>query len=378
MSGRDCNGKRRTPTPRWGMVGRFPALLLAALLLSTIGAHGDETAPRKATPMGIFSVGDDRLEPVAGFRFLSPKVGQTVRPGEVLEYSLAHDGDTIPQQVVVEADFFAGMPPAKLSRAPFAGQWQVPADLFGRVEIQAEGRFGPVRDYPIRRASVFVHVLPAGPPSAIHMELGPQFTVQDGEGRPWQLKITGDYGQGRVWPQTDPGTGTVFESLDPNIATVSPTGWVKGHVQGRTLLAIRNAGWLEYVPVTVLDADGQPSPPDDVTQHLSVSIQVEHERPDLGLRIARVTARNQSPDPLWMPLWLILDGTLPPAHQITGNSVPEAVCSRLQYRYDVPRKAYLLPGDEIEASMTFAWPGPADVTIVPRVLAAEKLDRRCR
>ena len=365
---------RGLPTPPRRRAGGLSGLVAIVFLVSP-GIQA-KPPPREAKATGVVVVETAEAEPTEGFRFVSPVRGKGVHPGDIVEYSLAYDADAIPRRVVVEADFFAGMEPVTLTRPPFEGRWRVPEDVFGRVELFALGEFEPTAFYAKRRAVVYVHVLPAAPPVAMLANGGWSYSVREGGVKPLQLEVIGDYGQGRQWPLADSATGTAFESLDPWIASVSPTGRVTGHDPGRTLVAVRNGHLTEYVHMTVLDANGEPPAPDDITENVAILITVERENPERGYRTARVSVRNESARPLWMPLWLLLDGTTEPAFGRSAD--PRPVCRRLHYPFDAPGKAPLLPGGELQVGeLTYAWPPPDGATITPRVLAATGMQPPC-
>jgi len=156
----------------------------------------------------------------------SPASGTVVAPGQSVNVTLvANSGVTLSSVLLV------GPSVAQVDSAPpFEIMFQVPFEAVGDYVISAAGTDGAGQYYSSNQVTLVVQ------PSAalVSLSIAPDSPVLFGAGDTLQLAVVGSYSDGVDRDVTD--LGTIFDSANPGIATVSGTGLVTAVTTGAVLV----------------------------------------------------------------------------------------------------------------------------------------------
>ncbi len=172
--------------------------------------------------------------------------GAQAAPGDMLPVEVTAGSDFGLQRALVVSRFDAVL----LEGPDFAGALKVPEDFLGEIELLAFGVDASdtftVIDTPVV-VSVTIDIELTGL-SILNTDM---LLVEADDLR--QVYVTGTFADGQTRSVTDPGTGTVYASADPDIAEVTPNGVVIGLVAGVTTISAANSGLQDSISVEVVN-----------------------------------------------------------------------------------------------------------------------------
>jgi hypothetical protein len=177
-----------------------------------------------------------------------PSAGASVTPGATVHVEVAAAAGEVVQQLHATAlgDLVAAAPGALSLDVP------VPADAVGPLVIMATARLANGRD---AFAAVDV-VADPGPLDRIEIGAPPSLTHV---GQLAQLEVHGFFADGVSRDLTHPDRGTTYQSSDPAVLGVDPSGLVQARTQGTAQVLVLSRGRSATATIRV----AVPSPPDD-------------------------------------------------------------------------------------------------------------------
>lgn len=232
-------------------------------------------------------------EPVAAFKIVEPKEGDSLQPGSIISarVDLGKDRGIVKvryywyreeDEVLVEQDNITTAPGsitapvAMIGEAdgdpPFGGLLLVPHDGIGPMRLLAVAEISRGR---LSSRSVFDEVMVTVEPTASlltidfatdkPLQLGragqsSAFGHVDSLGKIFELPVVGEFSDGVTRRISSPETGTTYESSNPAVITTLPGGLFQITGNGKTTITVSNRGKQAQldVEVTVNDEPNQP------------------------------------------------------------------------------------------------------------------------
>lgn len=167
-------------------------------------------------------------------------------PGDVLPVAVTAASSFDLQRALVVSRFDAVL----LDGPDFAGELMLPADFLGEIELLAFG-VDASDVFTVIDAPVAVNVRIDSALTGLSILNTDMLLFEFDDFR--QVYVTGTFADGQTRSITDPGTGTVYVSADPNIVEVTRNGLVIGLVPGVTTLAATNSGFQDSIRVEVVN-----------------------------------------------------------------------------------------------------------------------------
>lgn len=180
-----------------------------------------------------------------GVRIVSPAPGTTVAPGQTIEVVVEPTSGANVQRVLVLGTDAAAID----EQPPFRLQLTVPANLSGDFPLSALGA-NATGDY-FTGDSVHLRVRPTA--DLLKLDLKPDDVVLIGTGSTRPMTTVGEYADGIVRDLTDPVTGTLYQSVNSSIVSVSSAGQITARSLGTTTIVARNGEDQDSITVRVLE-----------------------------------------------------------------------------------------------------------------------------
>jgi len=169
-----------------------------------------------------------------GVQFSAPADGAIFASGDTVQVSLAGANGFNPTRVLLLAQDQVLVD----DQAPFDFQFEIPLGVAGAVPLAAmaedvDGDFA-------RTDGIVIFAEPAATLEQVGIVNGAMFL--NGLFDRQRLAVIGEFSDGISRDLTDPSTGTVYTSADPEIASVDEFGTVNPHVDGATIVMAANGG----------------------------------------------------------------------------------------------------------------------------------------
>jgi len=172
--------------------------------------------------------------------------GAQVAPGEVLPVKVTAANGFDLQQALVVSRFDAVL----VESPDFEGELTVPEDFLGGIELLAFG-VDPADTFTVIDTPVAVSVTIDSELTGLSILNTDMLLFEADDLR--QVYVNGTFADGQTRSITDPGTGTVYISADPDIAEVTANGVVIGLVGGITTISAVNSGLQDSISVEVVN-----------------------------------------------------------------------------------------------------------------------------
>lgn len=183
----------------------------------------------------------------AGLTITSPAPGSSVTSGQVIQVTVEPSASVTVTQVLLTGPSVAqidGAPPFQLSL-------KVPVEAIGSFTLTAVGSN--------EQGQLFTSgelTLEAQPPATLtSLELLPRDPLLLGPGHTVHLTALGHFSDGVVRDLSDPSLGTLFSSVEPDVAKVSAAGVVTAMKPGVTTLLARNGEVQDSITLNILPGE---------------------------------------------------------------------------------------------------------------------------
>lgn len=211
---------------------QFPAPASAGMRVP-----GTRGALPVAASRGSISLTED------GVQFTAPADGAIFASGDTVQVSLAGANGFNPTRVLLLAQDQVLVD----DQAPFDFQFEIPLGVAGAVPLAAIAE--DVGGGFARTEGIVTIAEPAATLEQVGIVNGAMFL--NGLFDRQRLAVIGEFSDGISRDLTDPSTGTVYTSADPEIASVNELGAVSPHRDGGTVLMATNGGLQDSIPVEV-------------------------------------------------------------------------------------------------------------------------------
>jgi len=172
--------------------------------------------------------------------------GSQAAPGDLLPVAVTAGGGFDLQRALVVSRFDAVL----LEGPVFEGELTLPEDFIGELELLAFGVDGS-DSFTVIDTPVTVNVTVDSALTGLSILNTDMLLFEFDDLR--QMYVTGTFADGETRVITDPGTGTVYASAEPDIVEITPDGLVIGLVPGVTTLSASNSGFQDSISVEVVN-----------------------------------------------------------------------------------------------------------------------------
>jgi hypothetical protein len=219
---------------------------------------------------------------------LSPLPGTVVRSGQLVTIRVGPSGgETIESVLLATSEGRADAPPLAGSPGIFEGQVRIPGAAAGPELVLVAATLAGSGRVVTNHVEI---VADPGPLMRLELVQPPALTFV---GQVLQLEVRGVFEDGATRDLSSPETGTRYESSDPTILGIDPSGLVQARRAGTASVRVRCRGLvaLAAVSVAVPDPPGNTIPVAEAGPHRIVS--------PLSVVVLSGTASNDSDgDPL--------------------------------------------------------------------------------
>ncbi|HEX2642867.1 MAG TPA: choice-of-anchor L domain-containing protein [Thermoanaerobaculia bacterium] len=179
-----------------------------------------------------------------GVRIASPTPGTIVSPGQTLEVVVEPVSGAKVQRVLLTGPEVAAVD----QQAPFRLQITVPLDTAGALDLKPLGA-NAAGDYFTGNG---VQLIVRPTTQLTKLDLQPDEIILTGTGASRPLTVVGTYADGVIRDITEPLAGTTYQTVDPEIVTVSPQGRLTAQGAGTTTVVARNGEVQDSITVRIL------------------------------------------------------------------------------------------------------------------------------
>lgn len=302
----------------------------------------------------------------SGIEFVSPSIGQTVRPGETLAIQIAVDPSLDVDQVVIWPTFGRPLDPIT---SPYETTVTIPQGGGGHAALIAYAENSAERGHTVS-TSIDISVVPDRPP--VEMALYDKSMLFGTPSvKPQRISGSLRYPDGHWRSLWYPAYGVTYSSDDPNVATVDSSGTVTPVNPGRAFITVQVETLTQWVKATVRDPDSPPLAPLDHTSSVSIGASGFRVDPIGGHILQQVLISNPSASPLHSPLILVLENLADSVQLSNGAGKTRNIAPvGAPYVFIPVEEGMFRPGATAEVELRFLSPYDDAVRYDARVYAA--------
>jgi hypothetical protein len=123
-----------------------------------------------------------------------------------------------------------------------------------------------------------------------------------------RVRLTGLYDNGIELDFSHPSMGTVYQSVNPEIADVDSEGRVVALAQGHTVIIATNGEHTAFASVVVTSSIGETLPPESVADQIEIQGSGFRLNRNSGFFVQELVVVNRQPIPVRGPLLIRLNG----------------------------------------------------------------------
>lgn len=311
---------------------------------------------------------------------ISPRPGQTVRPGETITIELQPDSTLSTGKMLLMATPARHMRPSmhQISGPPFRTTVTIPSEASGKLSLvvflidESNGEYAG-------EAEINLVVIPTETPKKIQVSdslfilepPNPDGSFSENVGFR-KIEVYGIYTEQLTRDLTPAVLGTTYVSSDTDIVNVTKDGVLEPVAPGLTYITVKYKNLSEFVEVVVDDEAGNIPRAADRTKDVDIQLgKFVWSAEDDGILLKqKVTITNKTDLPLsWLSL--ALDGLPKNVHLIDDCGETETLPPLGSPIYDVlpSRKPFLLPGESVAVIIKFLPAENLPITYNPRVIS---------